>query len=212
MSAAITIIQGVLLGLGAAAPIGPVNVEIARRTLTGGFRAGVALGLGAVTVDVAYAILTSAGARLIREQRWLEWTLSVGGALLLAYLGWASLRAARRAWIDPLPPLARQKGRLGRGYAAGIAMTALNPMTLAFWFVAVPQAAEAASRGAGGVPLLCAGVFAGTLGWVLGFAGLLAVVGRRGRRVWLVAANLAGGVVLLYFAVRVAWQTVRPLL
>ena len=34
------IAKGIALGLGAAVPIGPVNVQIARRTLRGGFGAG----------------------------------------------------------------------------------------------------------------------------------------------------------------------------
>ena len=38
------LLQGILIGLGAAVPIGPVNVEIARRTLRGGFLAGLFLG------------------------------------------------------------------------------------------------------------------------------------------------------------------------
>ena len=49
--------RGVIFGLGAAVPIGPVNVEIARRTLRAGFRSGFFLGCGAVTIDVTYAIL-----------------------------------------------------------------------------------------------------------------------------------------------------------
>src|SRR6187551_2601489 len=60
--------KGVLLGLGAAVPIGPVNVQIARQALRNGFGAGFALGCGAVTVDVFYAALTSVGVeRLARS-------------------------------------------------------------------------------------------------------------------------------------------------
>ncbi|HEY2589318.1 MAG TPA: hypothetical protein VGI81_26470, partial [Tepidisphaeraceae bacterium] len=60
MAASIRLIgRGIALGIGAAVPIGPVNVEIARRTFRGGFPAGFALGCGAVTVDVSYAILSS---------------------------------------------------------------------------------------------------------------------------------------------------------
>ena len=42
-----TLSRGILLGWGVAVPLGPVNVEIARRTLRGGFRAGFFLGMGA---------------------------------------------------------------------------------------------------------------------------------------------------------------------
>ena len=43
-----TFARGILLGWGVAVPLGPVNVEIARRTLRRGFRAGFFLGMGAV--------------------------------------------------------------------------------------------------------------------------------------------------------------------
>ena len=59
--------KGITLGLGAAAPIGPVNVEIARRAIRGGFWAGFLLGLGAVTVDVSYVILASLSVKLFLD-------------------------------------------------------------------------------------------------------------------------------------------------
>ncbi|MGA2501211.1 MAG: LysE family transporter [Tepidisphaeraceae bacterium] len=68
--------KGIILGLGAAAPIGPVNVEIARRTLRGGFPAGFFLGLGAVTVDVSYAILVSLSIRPVLNMPWLVGSLT----------------------------------------------------------------------------------------------------------------------------------------
>ena len=65
------ILKGVALGLGAAVPIGPVNVELARRTLRGGFSRGFALGCGAVTADVTYAILASFGLGPVLKRKWL---------------------------------------------------------------------------------------------------------------------------------------------
>src|SRR5438067_13866243 len=85
-------LKAVILGLGAAAPIGPVNVEIARRTLRGGFRAGFALGCGAVTVDVTYAVLASFSLRPVLSRPWLLNVIGIAGAALLAYLGISCLR------------------------------------------------------------------------------------------------------------------------
>jgi threonine/homoserine/homoserine lactone efflux protein len=95
---------GVLLGIAAAAPIGPVNVEIARRTLRRGFSAGFALGCGAVSVDVFYAILSSQGVkRLVIDRPLVMQTLGYAGAAMLLWLGGMSLRAAWRATkVDPL--------------------------------------------------------------------------------------------------------------
>jgi len=82
-------LNGLALGLGAAAPIGPVNVEIARRTLRFGRRAGFLLGCGAVTVDVGYAVVTSSASvalQRVHQIRWLNIGLTVAAAIFLSYL------------------------------------------------------------------------------------------------------------------------------
>src|SRR5215213_940832 len=73
---------GILLGLGAAIPIGPVNVEIARRALRHGFWAGVALGLGAVTVDVFYAIVSTLSFTKVLNHPTILLVMTAGGACL----------------------------------------------------------------------------------------------------------------------------------
>src|SRR5688500_11373520 len=84
--------QGVALGLGAAVPIGPVNVQVARQVLRGGFLRGFALGCGAVSVDVLYAVMAGEGMRRLEQSGALEWSLRVGGVVLLAYLGVMCIR------------------------------------------------------------------------------------------------------------------------
>src|SRR5437763_1564805 len=90
--------RGVVLGLGAAVPIGPVNVQIARRALRHGFLAGFALGCGAVTADITYAALSSLSfARLLNRPPATQ-VIGAAGVLLLAYLGVSCFRAAAQAW------------------------------------------------------------------------------------------------------------------
>jgi hypothetical protein len=50
------------------------------------------------------------------------------------------------------------------------------------------------------LPIICAGVFAGTIAWVVFFTSLLSLSGRLRRRWWLVLADEFGGVLLLWFA------------
>jgi threonine/homoserine/homoserine lactone efflux protein len=96
-------------------------------------------------------------------------------------------------------------------YVTGVLMTLLNPLTLAFWFVAVPGAlgpiTEEPRRD---LPMICAGVFLGTLGWVVLFAGALAFAAgrphRRRRPGWRVAADALGGFTLLGFALLALWR------
>lgn len=210
--------RGVLLGLGAAMPIGPVNVEIARRTLRGGFLPGFALGCGAVTVDVLYAGLSSLSFREVLNRPAVLGPVRVAAILLLSYLAFLCFRGAVRTWRsrgDPLAPApAPPTGRAVRGaYLTGFLMTLLNPMTLVFWFVAVPGTVGSVTQNPrGDLPLIAVGVFIGTLAWVVTFAGLLAWAGRRRRNSWLVAADLLGGVTLLCFALASLWSYTRQAL
>lgn len=200
------IFHGLLLGIGAAAPIGPVNVELVRRTLQGGFRAGVALGCGAVTVDVAYAILVSVSLRPAFSHSTIMTALGVFGAALLVYLGVGCLRLA---WRDaPIDLTARASS--ARNYVTGILMTGPNPMTLAYWFVVVPTTVASLTADVSrDLPFVCAGVFIATLAWVVCFAGLVSRVGGLGKQRWMRIANLAGGVLLLSFAGVSIWQVAR---
>jgi L-lysine exporter family protein LysE/ArgO len=198
--------KGVLLGLGAAAPIGPVNVEIARRSLRGGFRAGFLLGCGAVTVDVTYAILTSLGVRPLLGRPHVMATLGIAGAAVLVYLGVMCFVSAARQWRaatangDPDKPAERH-------YVTGLAMTSLNPMTLAFWCVVVPgMAGQWSANPVRDLPWICVGVFCGAISWVITFAGTMSWVGRRGKRATWLIADIAGGTMLLGFAGYALWR------
>ena len=199
------LIKGVVLGLGAAVPIGPVNVQIARRALRGGFVSGFALGCGAVTVDVVYAILSSLGFRRLAELQAVEWSLRIGGTALLTYLGVACFKGEREAWradrlLSPSASTPTTR-RYAADYATGLLMTLLNPMTLAFWFVAVPALVGSITPNpARDLPALCVGVFLGTIAWVVCFAASLAATGRYRRNWWLAAADAVGGASLLAFA------------
>ena len=200
------ILKGTLIGLGAAAPIGPVNVEIARRTLRGGYGAGVALGAGAVSVDVAYALLTTVSVGRFLNRPAVAVPLGVGSVVILSYLGFLCLRGAVRptpAEADDAPPPS-----VGGGYVAGLVMTAVNPLTLAFWFTALPSVAGPIEPRL--LPLIAVGVFVGTFAWVLGFAGVLATLGRFRRGTWLRAVDGVGGVTLIAFAVTAFLRSIRP--
>ena len=199
-------------------PIGPVNVQIARRVLRGGFGAGFALGCGAVTADVIYAVLSSVGLRSVTQSPLVQWPVRVGGIGLLAYLGMRCLQGEREAWrADPIgtggvaAEVPRESARAS--YLTGLAMTLFNPMTLGFWFVAVPALAGAVARDpAHDLPLVCLGVFIGTIGWVVTFCAALALAGRYRRNWWLAAADATGGVALLVFAAAALLSSIRAFL
>jgi len=97
MNAAWTILaKGFGVGLGVAAPIGPVNVEIIRRGLRSGFREAFSLGMGAVTADAIYLALVCLGVSRIAEYPAVRTTLLALGVVMLETLGVMALRDAGR--------------------------------------------------------------------------------------------------------------------
>jgi threonine/homoserine/homoserine lactone efflux protein len=105
--------------------------------------------------------------------------------------------------------MADRNVRPTRNYLTGVVMTALNPMTLAFWFFAPKMTGVKES---GEMPLLCAGVAAGTFGWVCFFAALMSAAGKKSKRQAVALANVAGGLTLVGFGGRAIWQVVRAYL
>lgn len=215
MAIVFLLLNGVGLGLGAAAPLGPVNVEIARRTLRFGRGAGFALGCGAVTIDVAYALVASLTLVPVLRYPGLVKGLGLAGGAFLAYLGILCLRAAvagHERSTEVLPPdtPVERRGAVGH-YATGLAMTALNPMTLMFWFVGVPgSVASLAGSSRAALPLVAAGVFVGALAWVVFFTTLVGRLHRFGGQRWLRWIDLAGGLMLLAYAGRSIWRVAGP--
>lgn len=201
--------KGIALGLGIAVPIGPINLEIARRTLRGGFISGLAMGCGAATVDITYAILSSVGLRWLLNERWILRGMGFAGGLLLIYLGLMSLRGALhppRTVDDAAPPTHRPHTH----YLTGLLMTCLSPMTLLFWFVAVPGVVgQFAANPRHDLPLVCAGVFFGTFGWICTFTSFVSLLGQWKTPRWLRIADLSGGLVLLIFAAAALIRSAR---
>lgn len=214
------ILIGLGLGLGAAVPIGPVNVEIARRTLARGRMAGMALGFGAVTVDVLFAVATSLGLSRLVTKDMLTGRLGLIGVGICFLLASFSLIAAYRAWKYgvTLPgdqgaadKQANNATTLAGDYAVGFGMTALNLYTWIWWCVTVP--ALAAQRlGEGGtesvtdLPITCLGIAIAAGGWVIGFTTVINSLRQFAGRAWHIGADLGGGLLLLGFGFWALWR------
>ncbi len=174
-----------------------------------GFRAGFALGCGAVSVDVTYALLSSFSLGSLVTRPGIRWPVGIGGSLFLLYLGVQSLRSVpRHLKADPIA-----QGRTGKdltrwAYLTGVLMTLLNPMTLVFWFLELPSLGAITQDPRRDLPMICAGVFIGTLSWVLLFCGVLSGLGRWRKKSWLAAADALGGLMLLALAILNLWRLI----
>ncbi len=202
---------GVVLGLGVAAPFGPINVEIVRRHLSRGVRSGLLLGLGACSVDTGYILLISFGLITARPGQRVQAGFMLTGAAILTVLAGLILRkagASARTAVGMAgadPTAGSGPGGSWRDYTVGVMMTAASPMNLVFWLGVIASGQYLDQTPWGPWPRIV-GVMCGTTGWVLALNGGL-LAGRRLLRPWLlVLINVAGAAILVGFAVRGAWQ------
>jgi threonine/homoserine/homoserine lactone efflux protein len=201
-----SLLTGLGLGLFVAAQVGPVSLLCIRSVLRGSLATGLAIGLGAAVVDVAYASLGVAGtARLLTAPGLRTW-LGLGGAAVLVAMGARTLVSAWRVRLGLETP--GEVATPGRALRTSLAATASNPLTIGSWaaIFAAASAASVATSTATTVSLL-AGVGLGTLGWFTLLSLVLTVVrGRLGER-GLRLVDLAAGLGLVGFGGLLGWRT-----
>ncbi len=84
------VFKGMLIGVIASAPMGPVGVLCVQRTLNKGRWPGFATGVGAAISDILYAVLTGIGLSYIMDfvsQPVTEFVIRVAGSVLLLAFG-----------------------------------------------------------------------------------------------------------------------------
>jgi threonine/homoserine/homoserine lactone efflux protein len=189
--------QALLIGLGIAAPVGPIGLLVIQRTLQQGRVLGLATGLGAAVADALYGAVGAFGVQgLIQTLQSLRLPLALGGGLFLLWLGWRTWAAAGAVGTAAAAPGAGQAQRLLPAFAGTLLLTLSNPATI-LSFVAIFGAL--AGRGASASPLwMVAGVLTGSaLWWLLLCAGVGALRERfdvlARRRVGRASALLLGG-------------------
>ena len=129
---------GIVIGLIAAAPIGPVNLICIRRTIRYGMLNGFLSGMGAALGDGLFAIITgfglTAAAQLIEG---LSTALQLAGGTLLIFFGLYTYFAKLPARPEPSTDMKEKRAAtLARTIASTFALTMSNPATL-FGFTAM---------------------------------------------------------------------------
>jgi len=165
--------KGLIVGFVIAAPVGPIGVLCARRTLTHGRRAGFFSGMGAATADSVYGFIAAFGLTfisdfLIGHRFWLR----LAGGAFLCFLGIRTLIAKpeKRSFFR-----IRRKPYAGM-YTSTFFLTLTNPMTI-FSFAAVFAGfGLAGARGSlVSAGTLVLGVFLGSGLWWLFLVGVFSI-------------------------------------
>jgi arginine exporter protein ArgO len=195
------IVAGLLAGYGVAVPVGAIAVLIIGLTARTSLRIGAAAAMGVATADGLYATLAVVGgAALAGLIRPVAVPLRWAAAAILVVLALHTASAAVRHHRDPARRRSdRGMSTPGRAFAALLALTLLNPMTIVYFGALVLGRGDHASLTAGRAAVFVVAAFAASASWQLLLAGGGALVGRvltspRGR---LIAALAASAVIVV---------------
>jgi threonine/homoserine/homoserine lactone efflux protein len=131
-----------LMGLAAAAPMGPVNMLAIRRGVIGGWRHTLACGIGSVTGDlILFSMVLLGGHYLFPDlsNPTLQTVLAAIGAIVLLPLG---IYFLVRAVKDPMRAYASARHHWDEGTVPAhliaevtdcVALTIFNPLTIIYW-------------------------------------------------------------------------------
>ena len=196
--------SGFLIGWSVAWPPGPINAEIARRCLTGGFWAGFGLILGACAGDALWAVLVALGIGVLFTGPIMHKAMGILSVCLLLGLAIVFLRGAWRALrmqSSALAPPSRFDSNRA-SFLLGATMALTSPWNVAFWIAAVGRP-ELTRYGTAALMAVTAAIIAGALAWGLVWSGSVVLLHRGAKgssRWWDVGVKAATALLMMYFA------------
>lgn len=129
------IFKGILIGIIASAPMGPVGVLCIQRTLNKGRWYGFVTGVGAAVSDIIYALFTGLGMsfmmNLINDPTNLFWLKIIGSVVLLAF----GIYCYRSNPTRKIHASSNNKGTLWHNGITAFLITFSNPLII-FLFIA----------------------------------------------------------------------------
>jgi L-lysine exporter family protein LysE/ArgO len=123
-------LEGFLLGMGAAIPLGPINILIMNRAIKE-YKSAVLIGLGAMSADILYLSLIMLGITAIFTQPLIFHLLGLLGSTFLLYLSYLIFKNRNTALHE------NKEKQVSKNsiafYLQGFLLTFINPYTIAFW-------------------------------------------------------------------------------
>ncbi|MHB9288206.1 LysE family transporter [Halobacteriales archaeon Cl-PHB] len=188
-------LAGVVFGLALAAPPGPMNAVIAEESVLRGWLAGFRAGLGAMTADACFLVLSLLGVvTAIDAYPRLRGLMVLVGGGLMWYFAVGAVESARDTFGAAT---AADRAASGKGFRKAFVLALTNPYQILFWLTVgvgllAPGTIDVLSHtpyvGADlagllvvrtGSPTLLVGFFAGIGLWITGFPAALVAAERR---------------------------------
>jgi threonine/homoserine/homoserine lactone efflux protein len=149
---------GAALGLSLAMPPGPINALIGAESAQGRAMRGFVVGLGAMTADTIFLVISVAVGNLISIEGITRGVLYLISAGILAYLAYATYGTRKRGLGETA-----SNRKMHLPYVIGLTIGLTNPLQIAWWLSV--GLSLIVSIG----PAIIAGFFAGILLWIVAF-------------------------------------------
>lgn len=196
--------SGMAIGVAVAAPIGPVNLIVIRRTLRFGAVSGFLSGAGSALGDGVFAAVAAFGltAAIDFVVRFAIYMQFAGGVFLLG-LGLRAIFAHPHLADDPSDK--QDYGAMARLFASTFALTITNPATMLGLLAIFSGVAGLSVRGEsyGHATTLVASVFSGSVLWWLCLSQFVNLFRNRMNDRLLEIVNRVSGVLIASFGVAV---------
>lgn len=132
----LTFVVGLLSGVIAAVPVGPINAAILNEGGRRGFGWAFMIGLGATVMECLYCALGFAGFSELFTRRWIEAALQVISFVLLLFLGLKYVRLHDLPHEGRVVHVVEEKLHPHTAFMTGFLRVLANPGVLLFWIVA----------------------------------------------------------------------------
>ena len=188
--------MGLIMGFGVALPVGPLNLEIVRRTFRFGVLHGFFLGMGAVISDVIYLLLVSIGfLSFLNNGNFLQ-AIGIIGSIFIAYFGYKAI--IEKADFD------LNEKSFSRSYLKqcieGFIIAFFNPFVIVFWISLSSQIASMTNNSMYLFSLTALGVVSSATLWLLFINLLVAVTRKKISITFIKRLNIIGGILLICIA------------
>ncbi len=198
------LLEGFIIGISIAAPVGPIGLLCISRTLDEGRASGLVTGLGAATADAVYGCVAGFGLSvvsnfLIHQDAFIRF---IGGCLL-CYLGIRSMLAKAAGQQGA----ARSRGILWN-YSSTFLLTITNPMTiLSFAAVFAAIGVVSSNHSFSSSILTISGVFAGSTLWWIVLSFVIGMLRTKLNNIILRSIHTVSGFIILLFGIYGIWSS-----
>ncbi|MDD3858857.1 MAG: LysE family transporter [Bacteroidales bacterium] len=191
--------KGIIVGLSASIPLGPIGVLCIQRTLNKGKTSGFISGLGAAAADGFYAIVAGFSISIVIDSL-VEYQLylRILGGLVLLFLGYKLMTA--NPGVQLRKQLRKKRTGLFGDFISIFALTVSNPITV-FVFAAVFAGFGIVDKESNilSVLILILGVLIGATSWWFTLSSVVSIFRQKFKLRRMLIINRVAGVLVIIF-------------